>query len=152
MFGALAFGGLADKIGRKKGIAICFALFSTATVINGFASTPGEFGVCRFIAGLGCGGLMPNAVALMNEYAPKKMRSTLVALMFSGYSLGGMLSAGVGIFMLPRFGLVVDVLRRDPAIVLLPLILHYLRSPLAFSSARAAPNRPVRCLSAWRRE
>lgn len=48
MFGALAFGSLADKIGRKKGIAICFALFSTATVINGFASTPGEFGVCRF--------------------------------------------------------------------------------------------------------
>ena len=91
MFGALAFGSLADRIGRKKGIALCFALFSGATILNGFASSPGEFGIYRFIAGLGCGGLMPNAVALMNEYAPKRLRSTLVAIMFSGYSLGGML-------------------------------------------------------------
>ena len=104
MFGALAFGTLADRIGRKKGIAICFVLFSSATVLNGFASTPTEFGIFRFLAGLGCGGLMPNVVALMNEYAPKRLRSTLVAVMFSGYSLGGMLSAGLGIYMLPRFG------------------------------------------------
>jgi AAHS family benzoate transporter-like MFS transporter len=53
------------------------------------------------MAGLGCGGLMPNAVALMNEYAPKRLRSTLVAIMFSGYSLGGVLCAGLGIWMLP---------------------------------------------------
>src|SRR5690606_3500620 len=38
MFGALVFGTLADRIGRKKGIAICFLLFSVATVLNGFAS------------------------------------------------------------------------------------------------------------------
>ena len=80
MFGALGFGTLADRIGRKKGIAICFALFSSATILNGFASSPTEFGIFRFIAGLGCGGLMPNAVALMNEYAPKRLRSTLVAV------------------------------------------------------------------------
>lgn len=132
MFGALAFGSLADRIGRKKGIAICFALFSVATVVNGFASTPGEFGLCRFIAGLGCGGLMPNAVALMNEYAPKRMRSTLVALMFSGYSLGGMLSAGVGIFMLPRFGWSSMFFVATLPLLLLPLILHYLPESVGF--------------------
>jgi MFS family permease len=49
MFGALAFGSLADRIGRKKGIAICFALFSGATILNGFASSPSEFGIYRFI-------------------------------------------------------------------------------------------------------
>lgn len=35
MFGALVFGSLADTIGRKKDIAICFSLFSVATVVNG---------------------------------------------------------------------------------------------------------------------
>ncbi len=132
MFGALVFGTLADKIGRKKGIAICFVLFSTATIINGFASNPTEFGICRFIAGLGCGGLMPNAVALMNEYAPKRLRSTLVAVMFSGYSLGGMLSAGVGIYMLPRFGWESMFFAAAIPLLLLPLILWLLPESIGF--------------------
>lgn len=132
MFGALAFGSLADRIGRKKGIAICFALFSGATILNGFADSPSEFGFYRFIAGLGCGGLMPNAVALMNEYAPKRLRSTLVAIMFSGYSLGGMLSAGVGIFMLPRFGWESMFFAAAVPLLLLPVILYYLPESIGF--------------------
>lgn len=132
MFGALAFGSLADRIGRKKGIAICFALFSTATLLNGFASSPTEFGIYRFFAGLGCGGLMPNAVALMNEYAPKRLRSTLVAIMFSGYSVGGMLSAGIGIYMLPRFGWESMFFAAAIPLLLLPVILYYLPESIGF--------------------
>lgn len=132
MFGALVFGSLADRIGRKKGIALCFALFSGATILNGFASSPSEFGLCRFFAGLGCGGLMPNAVALMNEYAPKRLRSTLVAIMFSGYSLGGMLSAGIGIFLLPRFGWESMFFAAAVPLLLLPVILYYLPESIGF--------------------
>jgi len=132
MFGALVFGTLADRIGRKKGIAICFLLFSTATVLNGFASTPTEFGIFRFLAGLGCGGLMPNVVALMNEYAPKKLRSTLVAIMFSGYSLGGMFSAGLGIYMLPRFGWEAMFFAAAVPLLLLPVILWKLPESVGF--------------------
>jgi AAHS family benzoate transporter-like MFS transporter len=157
MFGALVFGTLADRIGRKKGIAICFVLFSGATVLNGFASTPTEFGIFRFLAGLGCGGLMPNVVALMNEYAPKKLRSTLVAVMFSGYSLGGMLSAGLGIYMLPRFGWEAMFFAAAVPLLLLPVILWYLPESVGFlvrqgrgEQARALLNKvdPSRQLSA----
>lgn len=132
MFGALAFGTLADRIGRKKGIAICFVLFSGSTVLNGFASGPTEFGLLRFVAGLGCGGLMPNAVALMNEYAPKRLRSTLVAIMFSGYAVGGMLSAGIGIYMLPAFGWQAMFFAAAVPLVLLPLILLFLPESIGF--------------------
>ncbi|NWD81608.1 MFS transporter [Pseudomonas reactans] len=132
MFGALVFGSLADRFGRKKGIAVCFALFSVATVINGFASSPTEFGICRFIAGLGCGGLMPNAAALMNEYAPKKLRSTLMAVMFSGYSLGGMLAASVGIFMLPNYGWSSMFFAAAIPLLLLPLIVYWLPESIGF--------------------
>eukprot|EP01030_Chromulinospumella_sphaerica_P031466 gene31466-32092_t len=132
MFGAIIFGPLADRIGRKKGIAICFVMFSLATFLNGFAKTPTEFGIFRFIAGLGCGGLMPNAVALMNEYAPKRARSTLVALMFSGYSLGGMLSAGLGIYMLPRFGWQAMFFAAAVPLLLLPLIMWKLPESVGF--------------------
>lgn len=104
MFGALIFGPLADRIGRKKGIAISFLLFTLSTLLTGLASSPEQFKIFRFFAGLGCGGLMPNAVALMNEYAPKRLRGTLVALMFSGYSVGGMVAAGLGIGLIPSYG------------------------------------------------
>lgn len=132
MFGALVFGPLSDRIGRKKAITLCVILFSGFTVLNGFARNPTEFGLCRFIAGLGIGGVMPNVVALMNEYAPKKIRSTLVAIMFSGYSVGGMLSAGLGIVLLPAFGWQSVFYVAVIPLLTLPLILRFLPESLGF--------------------
>lgn len=132
MFGAFVFGPLADRIGRKKGIGISFVLFSVATFCCGFATSPTEFGVYRFIAGLGCGGLMPNAVALMNEYAPKRSRSTLVAIMFSGYSLGGVLCAGLGIYLLPKFGWQSMFFAGAIPLILLPVLMWKLPESVGF--------------------
>ncbi|MCJ8509404.1 aromatic acid/H+ symport family MFS transporter [Rhizobium lemnae] len=132
MFGALIFGPLADKIGRKKGIALSFILFTTATVATGFATSPDQFKIFRFIAGLGCGGLMPNTVALMNEYAPKRLRGTMVALMFSGYSIGGMVAASLGIAIIPSFGWQWMFYVAAIPLVLLPLILWNLPESLGF--------------------
>ena len=132
MFGALIFGPLADRIGRKKGIAISFVLFTVSTLLTGFASSPDQFKVFRFIAGLGCGGLMPNTVALMNEYAPKRLRGTMVALMFSGYSVGGMVAAGLGIGLIPQYGWKPMFLIAAVPLVLLPFILWRLPESLGF--------------------
>ncbi|MCW5709464.1 MFS transporter [Shinella sp.] len=132
MFGALVFGPLADKIGRKKGIAISFVLFTVSTLLTGFATAPGEFTIYRFFAGLGCGGLMPNVVALMNEYAPKRLRSTMVALMFSGYSVGGMVAASLGIWMIPQYGWQPMFFVAAIPLVILPFILWTLPESLGF--------------------
>ncbi|MDQ7776830.1 MAG: aromatic acid/H+ symport family MFS transporter [Paracoccus aminovorans] len=132
MFGALVLGPLADRIGRKKGVAISFVLFTSATVMTGFSNSPEQFKIFRFIAGLGCGGLMPNAVALMNEYAPKRLRGTMVALMFSGYSVGGMVAAGLGIGLIPSFGWKPMFWLAAVPLLLLPLILWRLPESLGF--------------------
>lgn len=132
MFGAMFFGPLSDKIGRKKVIAICVTLFSLFTFINGFASNVTEFAICRFIAGLGIGGVMPNVVALMTEYSPKKIRSLLVTIMFSGYSVGGMLSAGLGIWLIPAYGWSAVFFVAIIPLLLLPLILYFLPESPAF--------------------
>ena len=132
MFGALVLGPLADRIGRKKGVAISFMLFTSATVLTGFANSPEQFKIFRFIAGLGCGGLMPNAVALMNEYAPKRLRGTMVALMFSGYSVGGMVAAGLGIGLIPGFGWQPMFFIAAIPLLMLPLILWKLPESLGF--------------------
>lgn len=155
MFGAFIFGPMADRIGRKKGVMICFVLFSLATFLTGFAESTTQFGILRFIAGLGCGGLMPNAVALMNEYAPRRSRGTLVALMFSGYSLGGVLAAGIGIFALPRFGWEFMFFAAIIPLLLVPILMWKLPESIGFlvrenkndqarqMLAKLSPNTPI---------
>ncbi len=124
---------MSDKIGRKKAMTICVVLFSGFIVLNGLVRSPTEFGICRFIAGLGIGGVMPNVVALMSEYAPRRIRSTLVAIMFSGYSVGGMLSAGLGMLLLPSFGWqAVFFVAGVPLLLLLPLIMKFLPESVGF--------------------
>ncbi len=132
MLGALFFGPLSDRIGRRRTIMTCVILFSGFTVINGFARSPEEFAVCRFIAGLGIGGVMPNVVALMNEYAPKKIRSTLVAIMFSGYSVGGMLSAGLGMALMPTWGWQSVFFVAVVPLLVLPLLVRQLPESINF--------------------
>ncbi|HAV5292045.1 TPA: aromatic acid/H+ symport family MFS transporter [Acinetobacter baumannii] len=132
MFGAMIFGTLSDKLGRKKTILICVTLFSGFTFIGAFAKGPTEFAILRFIAGLGIGGVMPNVVALMTEYGPKKIRSTLVAIMFSGYAIGGMTSALLGAWLVKDMGWQIMFLIAGIPLLLLPLIWKFLPESLAF--------------------
>ena len=135
MFGAMGFGMLSDRLGRKK-VITCVVLFSVTTVINGFATTPWQFGILRFIAGLGIGGVMPNVVSLMSEYSPKKSRSTLVALMFSGYAVGGMMSAGLGIWIVPNYGWEIMFYLAVVPMLMLPFMLKFLPESVAFLMAQ----------------
>ena len=132
MFGALIFGPLSDRIGRKKVIMITVIIFSGVTFLNGFAETPTQFAAMRFIAGLGIGGVMPNVVALMTEYMPKKIRSTMVAVMFSGYSVGGMTSAFLGMYLMPSHGWQSVFFVAGIPLLLLPLIWIFLPEAVGF--------------------
>lgn len=104
LFGAIGFGILADQIGRKKVIVITVLLFSIFTALCGFVSSPEIFGLFRFIAGLGLGGIMPNVIALLTDYSPKKYRGTIVAIVLCGYSIGGIIAPVLGLTMMPNFG------------------------------------------------
>jgi AAHS family benzoate transporter-like MFS transporter len=131
MFGAIIFGSLSDKLesfgfSRKRLIALCIILFSGFTLLCGYATNPQSFGIFRFLAGLGLGGVMPNVIALMTEYAPKKLRATLVSLMFSGYAVGGMCSALLGMWLVPQFGWKIMFIIGGVPLLLLPIIWYAL--------------------------
>lgn len=132
MFGAMLFGALADKIGRKNVILICVTFFSGFTFLGAFASNPFEFGILRFLAGLGIGGVMPNLVALTSEYSPKRIRSTLVGTMFSGYAIGGILSALIGSYLVESQGWQIMFLIAGIPLILLPVIWKFLPESLTF--------------------
>lgn len=132
MFGAIFLGTVADRIGRPRAIGICLALFSVFTAAAGLTQDPYVFSAMRFLAGLGIGGVMPNVVAQMTEYSPRKIRSTMVTMMFSGYAVGGMLAALLGKGMIEAYGWSSVFLAAGAPVVLIPFILKSLPESMPF--------------------
>ena len=104
LIGALVFGLIADRVGRRRMVMTCTLVFGAFTLATAFADDLPQLLVLRFIAGLGLGGGMPNAIALTAEYCPERRRATMVMLMFAGFSLGAAASGGVAALLLPGFG------------------------------------------------
>lgn len=136
MFGAIFLGTIADKIGRRWAISICVGLFSVFTAAAGLANDPVTFGTFRFFAGLGIGGVMPNVVAQMTEYSPKKIRATLVTLMFSGYAVGGIVASLLGKGLIESYGWQSVFFAAGIPILLIPLILKSVPESMPFLLAK----------------
>ena len=136
MFGAIALGALSEKIGRRWAISICVFLFSVFTAGAGLTTDPVTFSVMRFIAGLGIGGVMPNIVAQMTEYSPKKVRSFMTTLMFSGYAVGGILAAAIGKQFIDQFGWQIVFFAAGAPVLLIPFILRWMPESLSFLVSR----------------
>lgn len=132
MIGAMVFGSLADRVGRRMPIIACVVLYTVFTGAVFLATTPFEVGLYRFLAGLGLGGVMPNAVALVSEYAPARLRSTMVSVMFSGYMVGGIAAALIGIGFIPAYGWRSLYLVGALPLLVVPLLVRYLPEAPAF--------------------
>ncbi|WP_426225865.1 MFS transporter [Pseudarthrobacter sp. DSP2-3-2b1] len=136
MIGAIFAGRMADSWGRRRTILGCAVIFSIFTVLCAFAPNAAIFGVLRLLAGIGLGGLVPSANALVAELVPAKWRSIIATLMMSGVPIGGSIAALVGIQLIPAFGwesmFLVAVLA---LLIVVPLGLKYLPETLAPASA-----------------
>src|ERR1700709_540972 len=104
MIGALVFGPLADRIGRKKIIIFSTLAFGLGTLATAFVQDVGTLLAIRFLTGLGLGGAMPNAVAMTSEFSPRRRRSTMVMIMFCGFSVGAALGGLLAAALIPQFG------------------------------------------------
>ena len=97
MVGALLFGALADKFGRKWLIVLGMLIFGVGSIATAFSTSFTSLMVIRFLTGVGLGGVLPNAIALTGEYASKRRRPLTIMLMFAlagvGTAIGAILSA-----------------------------------------------------------
>jgi MFS transporter, AAHS family, 4-hydroxybenzoate transporter len=88
MVGAFVFGPIADKVGRRLVLILTTLFFGAATMASSLAPDIQTLIVLRFITGLGLGGAMPAAITLTSEFCPTSRRSSLVTLMFCGFTTG----------------------------------------------------------------
>lgn len=147
MLGALFFGPLADRFGRKNVIMICTIIFSVFTFSSGFSNGPTSFGVQRFIAGIGLGGVMPNLIALVTEYAPRKVRNTLVAVMFSGHAFGGIVAALGALALLPNFGWKAVVFLAGIPLLILPILYKVMPESFSYYIKKNQKNKLIHTLN-----
>ena len=125
-FGAILFGILADRVGRKKMIVLAIIEFSLFTFLCGFAESPALFSIYRFLAGLGLGGIMPNVIALATDYAPRNRKSIMVSIVLCGYSIGGMIAPLLGILLMPSMGWEIIFWIAGAPILLIPILIKQL--------------------------
>jgi AAHS family 4-hydroxybenzoate transporter-like MFS transporter len=104
LLGAIVFGMLADRWGRKRTAAVSAVLFGLFTLLTAFITSVEQLALCRFLAGLGLGGAIPIALAYGCEYAPSRLRASLTTTMYAGMAFGSMGAGLLAAYMLPRFG------------------------------------------------
>src|SRR3984957_12884091 len=99
-FGALLFGLLADRYGRRIPLMINVIFFSVIELLCGFSPNYTFFLVMRALYGIGMGGEWGIGASLAMETAPKRWRGALSGVLQAGYSVGFFLAAFVARFVL----------------------------------------------------
>ncbi|WP_344679092.1 aromatic acid/H+ symport family MFS transporter [Saccharopolyspora taberi] len=135
MIGALVIGTLTDLVGRRRVLVLSVAGFSVFTALCAVAPSMLVFGLLRFLAGLGLGGCLPTAITLVTEFARGDRRSSATTTIMTGYHVGAVLTALLGLLLIPGLGWrTMFVAGALPALVLVPLMVRYLPESRVFTA------------------
>jgi SHS family lactate transporter-like MFS transporter len=102
--GALIFGLMADRYGRRLPLMLDLVFFSVIEVMSGFAQTFTQFLVLRALFGIGMGGEWGVGASLAMEKAPRHLRGVMSGFLQQGYATGNLLAALCYLFVFPHWG------------------------------------------------
>ncbi|MEV7207432.1 MULTISPECIES: aromatic acid/H+ symport family MFS transporter [unclassified Streptomyces] len=136
LVGALAAGTIADRIGRKKLMVSCVALFSLASGLCAIAGSVGVFGLGRTLAGVGLGGLLPTAISMVSDYAPRGRAAITIGLLMTAHHAGGILSAYVALWIVEPLGWRSAFWVCVMPLLFVPVLLRFLPESLGFLVAQ----------------
>ena len=132
--GAVAIGVITDYIGRRQVMILAVTLFCCCTLLCAFANSIAMFGLFRFLAGLGLGGCLPTAITLVQESARRGRSSSATTFVMTGYHVGAVLTAVLGLLVLGEGGAWrwMFVIGAAPGLLLAPLMIRFLPESEAF--------------------
>ncbi len=108
VFGALLFGYLTDRLGRRKLFLVTLATYSIATVASAFSWGFGSFAVFRFLTGVGIGGEYAAINSAVDELIPGKVRGVTDLIVNGTFWVGATVGGFVAMFLLAGHGLAPD--------------------------------------------
>jgi len=104
LFGSILLSMLADRIGRRPVLIGSALFFSAVTLLTARVQTVPQLIAIRFVAGVGLGSIMPNAMALVGEYSPRRLRVPLMVLVGTGFTLGAVIGGFISFWLIPNYG------------------------------------------------
>ena len=104
MVGSFVVGPLADRFGRRTMLVTSVVCFGAACAVSALSTNITSLVWLRFLTGLGLGGAMPTAITLTSEFSPTARQSSLVTLMFCGFTLGSALGGLVAAQVVTAYG------------------------------------------------
>ena len=84
LVGALSAGPIGDRFGRRPLLLASLTIFGIASLLSASAGSLGMLSLWRFFTGLGIGGGFSGAAALTGDYAPHRLRATMIMATFTG--------------------------------------------------------------------
>jgi MFS family permease len=102
--GGIAFGVIADRIGRKRALIASVLIYSVFTAACGFAQSAVQLAVFRVCLGLGMGGEWATGAALVSETFPARHRGKALAFVQSSWAIGYGLAALINLLVMPVWG------------------------------------------------
>ncbi|MDB4584813.1 MFS transporter, partial [Draconibacterium sp.] len=91
---------LIDRYGSRLGLAVSVGIWSVATLLHSFANNAVQFGIFRFILGVGEGGAFPGAVKAVVEWVPKKHQALANGIAIGGAALGAVIAPPLCVWLI----------------------------------------------------
>ena len=104
LVGSALLAGVADRVGRRPTLIVALTWVAVSMAVTPLALSIGQLVALRFVTGLGMGVVIPNAFALAGEYSPRRVRTLLVMVVASGYTVGGVVGGAVAALVIGPFG------------------------------------------------
>ena len=137
LLGAPLLGYMGDRYGRKTALVAGMIAFGFLTLASMASTSVTQMVVLRFFAGMALGGVMGIAIVLNSEFAPMRLRATLICIMFSGLTVGAGVPGVVVTWLAPAHGWQIAFLIGGIAPLVLALgILRYVPESLKFLALR----------------
>lgn len=102
--GAIVFGAMADRYGRRIPLIVNILYYSVVEVLSGLAPNYKVFLILRLLYGIGMGGEWGVGASLTMESVPARWRGFISGLLQEGYALGFLLAAAVYRVVYPQWG------------------------------------------------
>jgi AAHS family 4-hydroxybenzoate transporter-like MFS transporter len=102
--GALLFGLLGDRIGRKRAFVAAGLLFGLATLATATANSLTSLMLWRVVTGIGLGGATPLSITIASDFCPRRLRATLTMLMYCAFTIGGVVGGAAAAGLMQEWG------------------------------------------------